>query len=90
VTQEFFGSFALILSNHKHAKTQPPAGNWVWSETLLGGVALLRRLPSREALLHFRHGGSLTLNYLKDSAQGSCSGLHLRKALSERNFLVHK
>jgi hypothetical protein len=59
---------------------------------LLGGVrlALLRRLPSRKALLHFRHGGSLTLDYLNDSAQGSDGSLHVRKALSERNFLVHK
>jgi len=48
-----------------------------------------RRLPSREALLHFRHGGSLALDYLKDSAQGSDSSLHVRKALSERYFLVH-
>jgi hypothetical protein len=51
---------------------------------------LLRRLPSRKALLHFRHGGSFLLNYLCDSAQGSSGSLHERKALSERNFLVHK
>jgi len=53
-------------------------------------LALLRRLPSREALLHFRHCGSFLLDYLKDSPQGSDSSLHLRKALSERGFLVHK
>jgi hypothetical protein len=74
----------------EHTKTRPPLGDRVWSEPLLGGVrAARRRLSNREALLHFRHGGSLLLDYLKDSAQGSYSGLHLRKALSERNFLVH-
>jgi len=41
---------------------------------------LLRRLFSREAQLDFRHGGRLALDYLKDSAQGSDSNLHLRKA----------
>ena len=50
---------------------------------------LLRRLPSREALLHFRHGGSLLGDYPKDIAQGSSSSIHERDALSERNFLVH-
>jgi hypothetical protein len=50
----------------------------------------LRWLPSREALLHFRHGGSFLLDYFKDSAQGSDSSLHVRKALSERYFLVHE
>ena len=77
----------------EHArKTRSPVGDRVWSEPLLCGVrlALLRRLSSREALPNFRHGGSLALDYLKDSAQGSCSGMHVAQGDRERYFLVHK